>query len=129
MSPIAGMKRLFGLHGASELGKALLKCAVVGGVCAAVVVWLFGDVLALAHMEPRAAISRGAGLIAWAFVWLCASLALVAIVDVPLQLFQFKRAAAHDAPGTARRGQGIRRPSGDQAAHPPDAADSWRGGA
>jgi flagellar biosynthetic protein FlhB len=91
MSPIAGMKRLFGLHGASELGKALLKCAVVGGVCAAVVVWLFGDVLALAHMEPRAAISRGAGLIAWAFVWLCASLALVAIVDVPLQLFQYKR--------------------------------------
>lgn len=91
MSPIAGMKRLFGLHGASELGKALLKCAVVGGVCTAVVVWLFGDVLALAHMEPRAAIGRGAGLIAWAFVWLCASLALVAIVDVPLQLFQYKR--------------------------------------
>jgi len=91
MSPIAGMKRLFGLHGAAELGKALLKCAVVGGVCAAVVVWLFGDVLALAHMEPRAAIGRGAGLIAWAFVWLCASLALVAIVDVPLQLFQYKR--------------------------------------
>ena len=28
----------------------------------------------------------------WAFVWLCGSLALVAIVDVPLQLFQFKRA-------------------------------------
>jgi flagellar biosynthetic protein FlhB len=91
MSPIAGMKRLFGLHGAAELGKALLKCAVVGGVCAAVVAWLFGDVLALAHMEPRAAIGRGAGLIAWAFVWLCASLALVAIVDVPLQLFQYKR--------------------------------------
>ena len=92
MSPLAGLKRLFGLRGASELGKALLKCAVVGGVCAGVVSWLFRDVLALAHMEPRAAIGRGAGLVSWAFVWLCASLALVAIVDVPLQLFQFKRA-------------------------------------
>jgi flagellar biosynthetic protein FlhB len=30
--------------------------------------------------------------LSWAFVWLCASLALVAMVDVPLQLFQFKRA-------------------------------------
>jgi len=92
MSPLAGLKRLFGVRGASELGKALLKCAVVGGVCAAIVSSIFGDVLALAHMEPRTAIARGAGLVSWAFVWLCASLALVAMVDVPLQLFQFKLA-------------------------------------
>ena len=91
LSPLAGLKRLFGLRGASELGKALLKCAMVGGVCAAVVSWMFGDVMALARMEPRTAIGRGAGLLSWSFVWLCASLALVAIVDVPLQLFQFKR--------------------------------------
>jgi flagellar biosynthetic protein FlhB len=92
LSPLAGLKRLFGLRGASELGKALMKCAVVGGVCAAIVSWTFRDVLALAHMEPRAAIGRGAGLLSWSFVWLCGSLALVAIVDVPLQLFQFKQA-------------------------------------
>jgi flagellar biosynthetic protein FlhB len=92
LSPMAGLQRLFGLRGLSELGKALLKCLVVGGVCAGIVTWIFGDVLALAHMEPRAAVGRGAGLLSWAFVWLCASLALVAMVDVPLQLFQFKRA-------------------------------------
>jgi len=92
LSPLPGLKRLFGLRGASELGKALLKCAVVGGVSAAVVSSLFGEVLALAHMEPRAAISRGAGIVSWAFVWLCASLVLIAAVDVPLQLFQFKLA-------------------------------------
>jgi flagellar biosynthetic protein FlhB len=91
LSPLAGIKRLLGLRGASELGKALLKCAVVAGVCAAIVSSLFRDVLALGHMEPRAAIGRGAGLLGWSFVWLCGSLALVAIVDVPLQLFQFKR--------------------------------------
>ncbi len=91
MSPLSGLKRLFGLHGVTELGKALLKLAVVGGVCAAIVSWLFADVLALGRMAPRAAIGRGAGLLSWAFVWLCASLALIAIVDVPLQLFQFKR--------------------------------------
>lgn len=92
LSPLAGLKRLFGLRGASELGKALLKCAVVGGVCAGIVSWTFRDVMALAHMQPRAAIGRGAGLLSWSFVWLCASLALVAMVDVPLQLFQFKLA-------------------------------------
>ncbi len=91
LSPLSGFQRLFGLRGVSELGKALLKCLVVGGVCAGIVSLMFGDVLALAHMTPRAAIARGAGLLSWAFVWLCASLALVAVVDVPLQLFQFKR--------------------------------------
>jgi flagellar biosynthesis protein FlhB len=91
MSPLEGVKRVFGLRGATELGKALLKCVVVGGVCAAVVAWLFGDVLSLARMAPRAAVGRSASLVSWAFVWLCSSLALVAVVDVPLQLFQYKR--------------------------------------
>jgi len=91
LSPLSGIKRLFGLHGLSELAKALLKCLVVSAVCAAIVSSIFGDVLALGRMAPRTAISRGAGLLSWAFVWLCASLALVAIVDVPLQIFQFKR--------------------------------------
>lgn len=91
MSPLSGIKRVFGLHGVTELGKALLKCLVVGGVCAGVVSWLFKDVMSLGRMESLGAIARGAGLIAKAFVWLSASLALIAAVDVPLQLFQFKR--------------------------------------
>jgi flagellar biosynthesis protein FlhB len=91
LSPLSGIKRLFGLHGVTELAKALLKCLVVSAVCAAIVSSIFGDVLALGRMAPRVAVSRGAGLLSWAFVWLCASLALVAIVDVPLQIFQFKR--------------------------------------
>jgi flagellar biosynthesis protein FlhB len=91
LNPLSGLKRLFGLRGVSELAKALLKCLVVGAVCAGIVSWIFGDVLALGRMAPRAAVSRGAGLLSWAFVWLCASLALVAVVDVPLQIFQFKR--------------------------------------
>jgi flagellar biosynthetic protein FlhB len=91
LSPLSGLKRVFGLHGASELGKALLKVIMVGAVCAGIVSWLFADVMALGRMAPRAAIGRGAGLLGWSFLWLCASLALVAAIDVPLQLFQFKR--------------------------------------
>ncbi len=91
MNPLEGFKRLFGLSGFSELVKALLKCAVVGGVCAAVASRLFPDVLALGHMAPKTAIGRGAGLLCSAFVWLCGSLAVVAMVDVPLQIFQFNR--------------------------------------
>ena len=119
LSPLAGVKRLFGLRGATELGKALLKCAVVGGVCAAIVSWTFRDVMALAHMEALAAVGYGAGLVGRSFVWLCASLALVAAVDVPLQLFQFKqglrmtrqelRDEAKDSDGRPETKQRIRR--------------------
>jgi flagellar biosynthesis protein FlhB len=91
MSPLSGLKRLFGFHGVSELGKALLKCMVVGGVCSGVIYRLFPDVMALGHMAPRAAINHGAGLLAWSFVWLCSSLAVIAMIDVPLQLFQYNR--------------------------------------
>jgi flagellar biosynthetic protein FlhB len=91
MSPLSGVKRLFGFHGVSELGKALLKCVVVGGVCGGVIYRLFPDVMALGHMAPRAAINHGAGLLAWSFVWLCSSLAVIAMIDVPLQLFQYNR--------------------------------------
>ena len=91
LDPLAGFTRLFGLHGVTELGKALLKCLVVGGVCAGIVSHMFGDVVALGHMPARAAIVRGMQLSGWAFVWLSSSLLLIAAVDVPLQLFQFNR--------------------------------------
>jgi flagellar biosynthetic protein FlhB len=86
----AGLKRMFGMHGLAELGKALLKCLVVGGVCAAIVSWRFLDVMSLAHMTPTAAIDRGVGLLGACFVWLCASLGIIAAVDVPLALYQYK---------------------------------------
>ncbi len=79
MNPLQGLSRLFGLSGFSELAKALLKCAVVGGVCALVTSRLFADVIALGHMAPKTAIGRGAGLLATAFVWLCGSLAIIAM--------------------------------------------------
>jgi flagellar biosynthetic protein FlhB len=91
MNPLKGFGRLFGLRGFSDLLKALLKCVVVGAVCAAICVHLFHDVLSLGHMAPKAAIGRGAGLLGWAFVCLCGSLAVVAVVDVPLQIFQCNR--------------------------------------
>jgi flagellar biosynthetic protein FlhB len=91
LSPLAGLSRLFGLHGLTELGKALLKCVVIGAVCAGIVSYMFADVMALGHMPVRVAMARGAHLIGWAFVWLSSSLAIIAMIDVPLQLFQFKR--------------------------------------
>jgi len=42
-------------------------------------------------MAPRSAIGHAAALLSRAFVWLCAALVVIAAVDVPLQLYQYKR--------------------------------------
>jgi flagellar biosynthetic protein FlhB len=91
LNPFEGLKRLFGLQGAMLLGEALLKVVVVGVACAAVSTHFFTAVMALGHMAPRAAIGRGAQVLCWAFLMLCSSLAIVALVDVPMQIFQFNR--------------------------------------
>jgi len=91
LNPLTGFGRLFGMHGLGELGKALLKCLVIGAVCVGVVMHLYGSVMSLGRMPSHAAMTRGAQLMGWAFVWLTASLALIAAVDVPLQLFEFHR--------------------------------------
>ncbi len=91
LDPLAGLKRIFGMQGWSEMGKALLKFLVVAGVCAFVVSSLFRDVLHLSSMTPRTAIGHAAGIMGRAFIWLSAALVVIAAVDVPLQLFQYKR--------------------------------------
>ena len=125
LSPLSGLKRLFGLHGVSELGKALLKCA--GGGRGLRVDRVAG---CSATCWRSAAWRRGRrsgavpDFLSWAFVWLCASLALVAMVDVPLQLFQFKRSLRMTRQELRDESKEIGRPSRNQAAHPSDAADA-----
>jgi len=91
MSPLTGFGRLVGLHGVNELGKSLLKCLVIGAFCVGVVIHLYGSVMALGRMSSHVAMARGAQLMGSAFVWLSASLAIIAAVDVPLQLIEFHR--------------------------------------
>lgn len=91
LSPASGLRRVFGLQGFTEVVKDLLKVVIVGGVCAGIAVHVFADVLSLGGMSPDAAIGRGARLLGWALLALSASLAPVALVDVPLQIFQFHR--------------------------------------
>ena len=91
LSPREGLRRVIGLEGFTEAAKALLKSIVVGAVCVGVAAHLMTDVLDLGDSTAFAAIARAARLLGWALLWLSAALAPIAIVDVPLQLFQFRR--------------------------------------
>jgi flagellar biosynthetic protein FlhB len=89
ISPLAGIKRMFSLKSLVELFKAIAKFSLVGGF-AIIILWnLRSDILALATFEPRPAIDAALDIIIWVFMALSAVLILVALVDVPYQLYEY----------------------------------------
>ena len=87
LSPVKGLKRVFGPKGLMELLKAMGKFAVVAGA-ASLFIWAFIDrFLALGQMPLLPAMSESASMIALALLLLSASLIAIAAIDVPFQLY------------------------------------------
>lgn len=88
IDPMAGLARMFSLHGVTELGKALLKAGLIGGV-GAIVLWNAREpMLALAAQRPDAAMSTLGHLVMTSVLSIAAVMVLLALVDVPLQLWR-----------------------------------------
>ena len=91
LNPIQGLKKLFGPRGLMELVKALAKFAVIG-VVAVMVLWHWsGQLMALGMQPLRPALAQAIYLLAWSFLLVSAALVLIAVVDVPFQLWDFSR--------------------------------------
>lgn len=91
LNPASGLKRVFGVQGMVELGKALGKFLVVGAAAAAVIWWMLGDMLALGAMPAPVAIGRGGWLLALATLLMSAALVVIAALDAPFQVWSHKR--------------------------------------
>lgn len=91
LDPIRGFKRLFALRGLMELMKALAKFTVVT-VAAVVLLWQISDRVLTVNAAPvDAALSEAAALVKWSFLALCATLVVIAAVDIPFQLWNHAR--------------------------------------
>lgn len=91
LSPLRGMKRVFSLHGLAELVKALAKFVFLGGV-AALLVWTeFEQFVRLATMEVGPAMAAAGSLLGWTTLVVASSAIVLAMVDVPFQLWDYKR--------------------------------------
>ncbi|WP_420599296.1 flagellar biosynthesis protein FlhB [Neptuniibacter sp.] len=89
ISPLAGIKRMFSLKALVELFKAIAKFSLVGGF-AILILWnLRSEILALATFEARPAIKEAIDIVVWVFMALSAVLILIAMVDVPYQLYEY----------------------------------------
>ncbi|RMG29718.1 MAG: flagellar biosynthesis protein FlhB [Gammaproteobacteria bacterium] len=91
LDPVRGLKRIFSARGAMELAKALVKFVLVGAVGVLLLRGWFAEMLGLGSEDVARALAHAGHLLAWGFVLLSASLVLVALFDVPFQLWEHTR--------------------------------------
>ncbi|RMF16428.1 MAG: flagellar type III secretion system protein FlhB [Gammaproteobacteria bacterium] len=91
MNPLQGLKRMFSVKSLMELVKAVLKTVVVGGVAWLVLMQVLDDLLAISHEPLRPGVAHALSILAWSFLFLAASLILIALVDVPFQIYDHQK--------------------------------------
>lgn len=88
LSPIAGLKRMFGMNGIVELLKALAKFLIVGSITFLVLRYFTDEALHLdLELYPRN-IFHALELIGWSFIIICCSMLPIAAFDVPYQSYK-----------------------------------------
>ncbi len=91
LDPVHGIARVLSWQGLAEMVKAIAKALVVGGVAAWVMWHNAGSVLALAAAPLESGIAGLARVAASAFLVMAASIALIAAIDVPFQIWDHAR--------------------------------------
>ncbi len=91
MNPIKGLGRMFSVHGLAELVKSILKAVIVGSMGVFAVWWHREDVFTLATQPLEAAMPDFVQMILFASLLIILGLALIAVMDVPFQLWQYRR--------------------------------------
>lgn len=91
MDPLKGLKRIFGPQGLIELAKALGKFILVGAISTAILWGIRDRLLTLGRQEVEVAMSDLGYLTLWVFLAITASLILIALIDVPFQIWNHNR--------------------------------------
>ncbi len=91
LDPVSGVARMFSLHALAELGKALAKTVLVGAAAWTVVRGQSDHLFALAATPLAAAGPLLGGLLFRAFAAMAGALALIAVIDVPWQRWQYAK--------------------------------------
>jgi flagellar biosynthetic protein FlhB len=91
LNVLKGFKRMVSLKNFVEMIKSFLKFSVVATVAIIVLKLQVPMLLALAHAPIEIAISSGALIVVKSFLWVSASLILIALMDVPFQLYEHKK--------------------------------------
>ena len=91
LNPINGFKRMFGMKAAVELTKAVLKFTLVAGVVAWVLYDNIGTLNKLGKMAFEPGMAVAGALLAKSVLIMACALAVIALIDVPFQRWQFMK--------------------------------------
>lgn len=91
LDPIAGLGRIWSVRALIELGKALARVVLVAGVAVLVLRQQFHSYSGLGNESMGVAIAHAFRLGGAALIALGGALALIALIDVPLALWQFNK--------------------------------------
>lgn len=91
LDPIKGFARLFSAQAAAELGKAMGKMLLIGGLVLVYIHFNLGRLLGLAHVPLPAALAETGAMLMEVMLMGLVGLALVAAADVPFQLWSHTR--------------------------------------
>lgn len=91
LNPVSGIKRMFSATALLELFKALAKFTLVIAMATYFLYFTFDEVLALGIEPLQFAMAHAGSLIIQAFIFVSLSLLVVAVIDVPFQLWQHNK--------------------------------------
>lgn len=91
LSPFGGFKRMFSVRSLVELGKAIIKTLIVGGVATLVLMNELEPILGLAAEPPAAALAHMGQLLIVTFLAVVGAMALIVAVDIPFQIWEFRK--------------------------------------
>ena len=87
LDPIKGVGKLFSQQSLVELAKSILKVLVIGSSAIVVLMMVTDSLLGLGRMVPERAIADSIGMLGWFFLMVSLPLVVIAMVDVPWQLY------------------------------------------
>lgn len=91
LNPLPGFKRMFSLKSLVELLKTLAKFVLIGAIGIGLFLALEHDFVGLGMMNLHPAVARAGSLLAWAFLGLSMGLLIVALIDVPFQIYEHNK--------------------------------------
>lgn len=91
LNPLSGLKRMFSMNALMELGKALAKFAVVASIAIFVLYTLQPYLFALGSGTVQSSTVDALRLAGWSLLAVSAGLILIALVDVPYQIYDHNK--------------------------------------
>lgn len=90
-NPINGLSNIFSAQSAVELGKSVLKVLFIGSAAYILLSQVMDEIFVLGRQNTDTALVNGSSLIVHFFLLVSLPLILIAMIDVPWQLFSFHK--------------------------------------